>query len=418
MTRKALLIAAAALVVMASCGSSGSKAAAPTTAAKAAPTKAAEPSGSTSGSSSAAVPTKSEIVIGTPVCLTGPQSTGAKTAGPTATAWAQWVNATQGGINGHPVRVVVSDSGCDPAKMAAVVKEMVENQHAVALVGVSDASTDTTIQPYVESKGVPVISAYDFNPVYTTSPTFFPVGTTTPTMQQAYAVAAQAAGAKTMGSIVCAEVANCLEGPKRFQGVAEQLGIAYGGTLAVSASAPNFTAECLQMQQKNVDFVVLSVAASVGVKLAQDCQLQGYNPTYMVPGPALDASYLTVKDLKVIGPQATFPYFSTDPKTNDYHAAMKQYANGNTDGSAGSQAWASLELFRKAMANAPDNPTSADVIQALYGLNGETLNGLLPSPVTYVSGQPSPGHTCFFLGGVKNGAYDASYSLTPRCYPS
>ena len=77
-----------------------------------------------------AEPTKSPITIGMAVGETGTSGSTQKFARPVAEAWAEHVNTELGGINGHPVNLVVKDTKSDGATGAAVVRELVEQDNA------------------------------------------------------------------------------------------------------------------------------------------------------------------------------------------------------------------------------------------------------------------------------------------------
>ncbi len=89
--------------------------------------------------------------------------TSATVSGPNAgkdgmDTWVKWTNA-HGGIAGHPVQVVAyADDKADPAVGLAAVKDMVENQHVIAIVGSIAGSTQQTWAPYVLSKRIPIVS--------------------------------------------------------------------------------------------------------------------------------------------------------------------------------------------------------------------------------------------------------------------
>ena len=62
-----------------------------------------------------------------------------------------------GGLNGHPVQVIVKDDQNDPAIALRVAKELVEQDKVVALLNPSP--TASAWSEYVTGKGVPVLSA-------------------------------------------------------------------------------------------------------------------------------------------------------------------------------------------------------------------------------------------------------------------
>jgi hypothetical protein len=112
-------------------------------------------------------------------------------------------------------------------------------------------------------------------------------------------------------------------------------------------------------------------------------------------------------------------------------AAFKKYSpNADYQVSGVTDTWSAFELFRKAMANAPDNPTSQDVMDAMYALKSEDVSGLLPFKLTYTPNQPAPQVPCFYLyqysqkKGIQtwptsypSGNSVSSGGLKSTCYP-
>jgi branched-chain amino acid transport system substrate-binding protein len=80
-------------------------------------------------------------------------------------------------------------------------------------------------------------------------------------------------------------------------------------------------------------------------------------------------------------------------------------------------AWSGLQLLAKASANLPDAPTKDDVLNGLYSLKDETLDGLL-APVTFTKGQPAAPRDCFWLlTYVDNKLANPLGGLKHTCYP-
>jgi len=63
-----------------------------------------------------------------------------------------------------------------------------------------------------------------------------------------------------------------------------------------------------------------------------------------------------------------------------------------------------------------DNPTSAQVIAALHGLNGFTADGLLP-PLSYPQGadQNLAASSCYFTITIKDGTFASTDGGKPAC---
>lgn len=66
--------------------------------------------------------------------------------------------------------------------------------------------------------------------------------------------------------------------------------------------------------------------------------------------------------------------------------------------------WNGLEMFRKAMANASDYPTPAEVADSLSKIKDDDLNGLLPQKVGYSPvGTPNKPLTCMWGTEIQKG---------------
>ena len=102
-------------------------------------------------------PTGTPIKIGMIASLTGPQASSNSQGATVGPAWARYVNEQLGGIDGHPVQVVVADDGGAPATAQAAALKMVADPSLLAIV----VGGDNVIQAYastVVAKGVPLIS--------------------------------------------------------------------------------------------------------------------------------------------------------------------------------------------------------------------------------------------------------------------
>lgn len=373
-----------------------------------------------SGASSVTAPgnpassSKAPIVIGVAVPLTGPFSAVSGTAGPIAQAWAQWVNKDEGGINGHPVQVIVKDTKSDAAAATSALTELVQQDKAIAIV-VGDAAIEAPMATYLSSKDIPVIGALGDDPtVWNKYPDYFDLFGLTSIGTNGELQAAQTAGVKKYGAMVCAEVPVCAQEDAAFKSLSAQYGLSYEGYVTVAATAPSFTAECLSMISKKVDEIVLSLGASTIQGVARDCAQQGYTGYYGVSSTSVSAkSFAATPNFKTTGVIDEFPWWSNAAPVQQYRSVIKQFGpKADPETPAATGTWASLELFRKTMANVGANPTSADVLTAYGHIKNETLNGLLPAPVTFTQGQPSPAIKCAWLYSYSDGTFKTEASGT------
>jgi branched-chain amino acid transport system substrate-binding protein len=192
-------------------------------------------------------------------------------------------------------------------------------------------------------------------------------------------------------------------------------------TLAVSSSAPSYTAQCVQLQQENVNYAIISFTAAAAVKFVQDCQAQGYNPTWGTNEQSINNSFLSLPDLTAYSAAYAFPSTADAPPVATFRSAMEKYAtNSNWKEGTGSFTWDGLQALGAALKTAAAGgatPTSAQVENSLYGLKGSTLSGELANPIGWVKGQPAgfKYNPCYFLEEVKGGKLLAPQNLAPQC---
>jgi branched-chain amino acid transport system substrate-binding protein len=361
--------------------------------------------------------TKSQITIGLVTSETGPLAASAAGGRDLATGWATWVNKTQGGINGHPVKVDVVDDASDPATGASRARQLVEQDHVIAVVGSYATASTATFAPYLQQRKIANINAAPNQPVWTQNPVFFPVSMTVPDSVIAKAKVAQVAGAKKWGAFVCAESPAC-DVSSIWSAVSPKLGLDYVGAQKVAASAPSYATECLKFKQEGVGYVQVGLPSQVTLRAIRDCQQQGFNPTWGIQSSAWDPALLSIPGLKVDGDSYTLPWFSDQPALADYKQLENTYVKEASWRSFTSLAsFAALEVFRKAMAGVGAHPTAADVLTAMAALHGESLGGLLPSPVGgFNAGTAAqPALKCFYRVGIQGGKYVSPDGAKPTC---
>jgi branched-chain amino acid transport system substrate-binding protein len=89
--------------------------------------------------------------------LTGPVSVIGEPQRKTAEMIEHWVNAA-GGIDGHPLDVIVYDTEGDQEKAALALKKLADKDGVVAVIGTSQYSVGLSIVPIVSEHKVPFIS--------------------------------------------------------------------------------------------------------------------------------------------------------------------------------------------------------------------------------------------------------------------
>jgi len=100
---------------------------------------------------------KEPYVIGAVFDASGPAAPLGVPEQDTIKMLAKQLNAL-GGINGHPVRVVIYDNASDEAQSVMAVKKLIESDHVLAIIGPSQTGTTLAAAQTVGAAGVPMIS--------------------------------------------------------------------------------------------------------------------------------------------------------------------------------------------------------------------------------------------------------------------
>jgi branched-chain amino acid transport system substrate-binding protein len=405
------LVAAAAVLVIAACSSGGSSG-----------------SGSSGAGSTATGSTGtaagSPIKIGVICTCSGPLASEGTAAPEVYQAWANTVNAA-GGINGHQLKVIVDDDGGNPATSLSDAKQLVQSSGVIALVDMTNL--DETWASYAKSANIPVVGINTSEePMYDNS-AFYPQAQTEDALFPSIIDAAKTGGATNLGLLYCAEAVQCQEGIAPLKQTGQALGLPVTYTAEISATAPNYTAQCVAAQQAHITALFLADITAVDAKVAQDCTQQGYHPIYVVDGQVISQSFATTPGLEedLIGPSPNVPFYASTPEITAMDAAIDKYYPGlrsNTDFNEYSMgSWPSGLLFQAAAAAGGlgangSTPTSAQLTAGLDAIKGNTLDGMAPA-LTFTPGQPHP-VDCWFTFALKNGTFSLPNGTSPTCEKS
>jgi len=366
------------------------------------------------GSDSFSGLTKSPIKIGLMISKTGPSASSDKDGAGVATAWQQWVN-TNGGIAGHPVKVVISDDKGDGATALAVAKDFVADPDVLVLTS-QESQTETAVSSYLKAQDIAVVGATGYSPkIWGALPNYFstsPAGFPTDVLAQF--VSAKAVGATKWTAVSCAEVAACKATQRMYKPAARQQGLSYVGSLSISSTAPSYTAECLKVMRSDADFIQIAVSPAAAKRLLADCKAQGYTGWYGATAGSVNAKLTSISGARLAGGLQGFPWWADSPPVKQYRDAMDRYQpKSDSENPGATSVWAALELVRKSLANVGDNPTRQDVFNGLYGLRDEDLGGLLPQKMTYTKGKGAPPVLCIWLYKLEKGKFSSAAQSGP-----
>lgn len=389
MFRKALAVAtAASLLVLAGCGSDDS-----------------------GGTAFSGPKLKGDpIVIGTLGGYTGSQASSQGLIDETMKVWEDYTN-THGGVNGHPVKLIIKDEANDPAKALQAVKELIDEDHVVAIVGHASLVSATWVD-YAAKKQVPVIGGVPIEATSFSNPNVFPTGANVVSMIVGQFIRMDDAGLKKMAIMYCAESPICATLPPLATAaaalVSPDLSISYD--TKVSATQPSYNAECLAAKDSGADAMFPGLNASGVMALTSGCAKVGYKPINVAQmtvfgatsfaNPALDKSLLVSPTFNYLDDSDdTVKTFLDAMEVSDPDILKNPQFTVNT-----LWAWLGGEMFKKVAEKADLGPTSttADVYKGVYQIKDETLGGAI-APTTYVKGKPTF-NSCFFEVSIEKGA--------------
>lgn len=324
-------------------------------------------------------------------------------------SWVNTVNAS-GGIEGHPIQLIVEDDAGDPGTSVSDIQTLI-GDHVDAIADASIA--DDTWASTIEAAKIPVVGIGLAEIPFYSNPDFYPEGQTNDSATYANVATAKASGATSLGDLYCAEAASCAQGVPAIKAAGKKLGVPVTYNGEISATAPNYTAQCLAAKEGKVKSLFIGDAAVIIARVAQDCQTQGYTPIYITEGlgfaPVLSTSP-AIKD-NLWSEYNDLPFWdSSSPAVQAMDQAVDKYYPGLRSESTAwnelaAMAWPSGLLLEDAVKagglKTGGTPTPAEIVQGLESLHGDTLDGWSP-PLTFPAGQPHP-ISCWYTGKVVDG---------------
>jgi len=332
-----------------------------------------------------------------------------------AKAWAQWVNEEMGGVNGHPVEIVAEDGQSTGEGAVAAAQKLIDA--GVVGIVVQDSTAENAIAETITAAGIPMIGGTANGRPSDTGEahwpnTYFPTAPSNPATAASTMVAAAAAGLTSYSAAVCAEVPACAEAGGLYGAVGPALGVEYKGLVTVGAADPSYTAPCLELVSLGAEVINLGLAPQTALAVIAECELQGFTGAFSSANNSITAPDFEVLDIRLIGGLNGFPWWADAEPVQTYRDVNEKYGDGDdVRNSSATSTWSALELFRKVMSEngpaADAEVTAADVVSVYQGISGETLDGLMAAPISYVADGFQPGLSCFWLFDMQGGEFSS-----------
>jgi branched-chain amino acid transport system substrate-binding protein len=368
----------------------------------------------------AAAATKPPIVIGNIGDYSGIIGTLMKGGNVMAAVVARYVNE-RGGLDGHPLQVVTGDAGGDPARALSLVRDMVENKGVIALMGNLWVFSANGPRQYLEEHKVPVIGGDGTTRVWDSSPMYFSSGSPYPAMALGALKGLVDTGHKKQAIIYCVEAEQC----PAWRDIAKAKAAAYGVEIVyeaqVSLAQPDFTAECIAAQRNGATGIHSAIDGPSIARLSKSCAQQGYKPQYMGISLAIIDSISKEPTLEgLMAPQGNFPFTSSStPAEAEYQTTRQRLAPSLANSPAVATVWAAGALLREAVkgkALPAGKVTSRDLLNGLYTIRDNTIDGLSGAPLSFVEGQsPKKLVNCLYYIRLTGAKWTAPYGSKSIC---
>jgi branched-chain amino acid transport system substrate-binding protein len=362
---------------------------------------------------------KSEIVLGSvgtdsgPFgALTLPEIHGAK-------AWVSDVNA-RGGLNGHPVRLIIHDDGGDPSKALSLAKKLVEQDKVQAFYATRAAFTEQAYSGYLEEKQIPIIGACSCSPVFDTSPMVFQPAAGGPKGGPWFHVGqlVTLTNARNISLFYCREAPICNQVATSMRAQQQALGIKMIHEAQVSVAQPDYTAEVIAARNAGAEAVVSINDNASTIRIIRTMRRQGWDAVMSTQVSAHDERFIKDggKDVEGTVVSAGVAPWSTSPKMDDYVTALGRYVPGGVRSDVGAIIWAAGKLLEKIAPRFGEQVTNVDILEGLYSLRQETLGGVI-APTTWVRGPHADTNLCVVPMKIQGGKFVAPNGDTFACQP-
>ncbi len=316
-------------------------------------------------------------------------------------AWAGLMNE-RGGIDGHPVKVIVAEDGGDPARHLALVRQLVEEQGAIAFVGCFCPTTGAAAIDYLNKKRVPTNGGNPSVNWYDRSPMHFPQTSLADGYVRMWAAStaelAVPQNKTKVGILACSEIQVCKDEANGVPKHAPDFGMKVVYSAQASLAAPDYTAECLAARNAGAQVFMLAFDPNSYPRVARSCSSVGYQPLFSLVADVTNATaQIDVMEGAFVGNPVRAWTDLAHPGVAEMHRAFKVHARGGeVDNTAGLE-WVSAKVFERAIrGRLSPSPTSQDVLKGLWTIKNDNIGGLT-APLTFTEGVDDKPFACWSL---------------------
>lgn len=294
------------------------------------------------------------------------------------------------GVDGWTIKYITQDDGYEPARSAAVTRQMVEGEGIFALAASVGTATNAAVLPYATEVGLPMIGPIGGASAFYVDEKLFPLLPDygwSAAMDADYAV--NDLGKKKI-ALLWENDELGKSGKRGFDIYMEEQGLEAVESVPFDVKTTSFAAHIRRVQQAGAEAVILfgsnaNLAAALKASDQVGFEAVWFAPfftadpsTYKLAGKLLDGVYFS---------SWLLPVTSDDPSVMAYREAIAKYYPNDPQGVFGLNGWSNAALFTegfRALLKSGNPLTRENLIIALESLEGVTVGGA--KGVSFVKG--------------------------------
>jgi branched-chain amino acid transport system substrate-binding protein len=297
---------------------------------------------------------------------------------------------------------------------------MVEKDHVIAFLYPYAIGTLVPVLPYLEEKGIPVLGQMGAETLADYSAAVFqPFMAADKGTAWGFVNAVLAQTDKRKLAILwCREVAACALVKDGIKKITPYQGVEVVYDAQISFAQPDYTAEVLGAQRAGVEVLITFADIATVNRVGQSAHRQSYRPVLSATHNMQHRDVFAYQaDLDGLLSYSRIPPYDS-PKMADYRRAMSLYQPKAPLGELGGAGYVMGKLLEARIGPLlDDDPTPAELTEAMYSLHGETLGGILP-PITFPRAKDrSEVNLCVIPVTFKGGKFVTSPAESFICAP-
>lgn len=284
-----------------------------------------------------------DIVLGATAAHSGPAAASYNVVSGMQ-AYFDQVNA-DGGINGRKIKLIGKDDAYDPSKALSATRQLVEQDHVVAMVGSVGTGSQLAVRPYLNSKKIPQLFVVSGDPSFATEQDKYPW---TFGWQPSYLLEGRVMADYVLKNLPDARIGvlyqNDNTGKPYLQGLTDGLGAHASQIVATEgyhSTAASVSSQIASLKASGANTLFVATSPGFGIKAMVAAANIGWYPQLLLDSLTNDAP-----SMKTVAGQAgtdkategalsvqflkdpTAADADSDPALQRYHQIMDKYCSG------------------------------------------------------------------------------------------